>query len=65
MLKYISHLHPIQVTDQYLREWTSPSSAVSIKKIYQVTNPRDVLARNDAYRYAFGFGSAVIAFRRR
>jgi hypothetical protein len=36
------------VVDQFLREWNSPNTAVSVKKIYEVTSPRDVQAKYDA-----------------
>lgn len=36
------------VEDQFLREWNSPNTVVSVKKIYEVISPRDVQAKYDA-----------------
>lgn len=46
-----SDLQSYTVVEQFLREWKSPDphTTVSVKKIYQVTTPRDVVAKYDAY----------------
>jgi len=37
------------VSEQFLREWKSPQSSVSVKKIYNVTTPREAQTKYDAY----------------
>jgi len=50
------------VVDQFLREWNSPDTAVSVKKIYEVTSPRDVQAKYDARKKSGQGGLEIRTF---
>ncbi|KZP04320.1 hypothetical protein FIBSPDRAFT_844086 [Athelia psychrophila] len=51
------------VTDQFLCEWNSPSNTATVKKIYAITNPRDILAKHDSYGKLGASGPGVKELR--